>query len=171
MRKSDILISPTYYDTYLNEADDLPLAVAFQKSLENIDKVDIATWKSIGLKTYAPNKWTIHDIVQHLTDWERIFACRSLLAVREVGNPFRSFDENLMVENAKASQKSLTDLLQDLRTARVATIALFNSFTPTDFTKILSIEGNEMSVLAMGFVIIGHQNHHLKVIKERYLSL
>ena len=119
---------------------------------------------------YAEGKWTIKDILQHLIDAERIFAYRALRFGRNDLTPLASFDENDYVEMANANSRSIQDLLTELLVVRQATLALFKSFSEAELMRIGTASNNPMSVRALGFVIIGHQNHHQRVFQERYLQ-
>lgn len=118
---------------------------------------------------YAEGKWTIKDILQHLIDAERIFAYRALRFGRNDLTPLASFDENDYVEMANANSRSIQDLLTELLVVRQATLALFKSFSEAELMRIGTASNNPMSVRVLGFVIIGHQNHHQRVFQERYL--
>lgn len=119
---------------------------------------------------YAEGKWTIKDILLHLIDAERIFAYRALRFARRDRTPLAGFDEDAYVISAGANQRNIQDLLSELATVRQATLALFKTFSDDDLLQIGQASGQPMSVRALGFVIIGHQNHHQKVFQERYLN-
>jgi len=118
---------------------------------------------------YAEGKWTIKDILQHLIDAERIFAYRALRFARKDTTPLASFDENSYVDVAHANKRSIQDLLSELAVVRQATLSLYKTFSEEDLLQIGIASNNPMSVRALGFVIIGHQNHHQRVFEERYL--
>ena len=119
---------------------------------------------------YAEGKWTIKDILLHLIDAERIFAYRALRFARKDKTPLASFDENIYVDVAYANKRSIQDLLTELAVVRQATLSLFKSFSEEDLMQIGTASSHPMSVRALGFVIIGHQNHHQRVFEERYLD-
>ena len=118
---------------------------------------------------YAEGKWTIKDILQHLIDTERIFAYRALRFSRNDTTPLSSFDENNYVVFANANKRSIQDLLTELAVVRQATLSLFKTFSEEELLRIGIASNHPMSVRALGFVIIGHQNHHQRVFEERYL--
>ena len=118
---------------------------------------------------YAEGKWTIKDILQHLIDAERIFAYRALRFSRNDLTPLSSFDENEYVIEAKANRRSIQELLTELAVVRQATLSLFKTFSEEELLRIGTASNKPMSVRALGFVIIGHQNHHQRVFEERYL--
>lgn len=118
---------------------------------------------------YAEGKWTIKDILQHLIDAERIFAYRALRFSRNDTTPLASFDENSYVVFANANKRSIQDLLTELAVVRQATLSLFKTFSDEELVRIGIASNHPMSVRAIGFVIIGHQNHHQRIFEERYL--
>ena len=118
---------------------------------------------------YAEGKWTIKDIIQHLIDAERIFAYRALRFARNDKTALASFDENNYADCANATKRSIQDLLSELLVVRQATLSLYKSFSEEQLLKTGIASNNPMSVRALGFVIIGHQNHHQRVFEERYL--
>ena len=118
---------------------------------------------------YAEGKWTIKDIIQHLIDSERIFAYRALRFARNDTTELPGFEENDYVDEAKANKRSIQQLLTELSVVRQATLSLFQSFSDEEMLRIGVASHNPISVRALGFVIIGHQNHHQRVFEERYL--
>lgn len=119
---------------------------------------------------YAERKWTIKDIIQHIIDTERIFSYRALRFARDDSNSLVGFDENDYARVAMANQRSIMDLLTELAVVRQATLSLFKSFSTTDLVKMGVASNNPISVRALGFLIIGHQNHHQNVFQEKYLD-
>lgn len=120
---------------------------------------------------YAEGKWTIKDILQHLIDAERVFSYRALRFARNDTTELPGFEENSYVAAAAASTRSIQDLLSEQLMVRQATLALFKTFTEEQLLRSGVASGKSMSVRALGFVIIGHQNHHQKVFQERYLAI
>jgi uncharacterized damage-inducible protein DinB len=119
---------------------------------------------------YAEGKWTIKDIVQHLIDAERIFAYRALRIARKDKTPLPGFEENEYVETALANKRVMNDLMDEFTTVRKATITLFKTFTEEQLLQMGTASEKPVSVRAIGFITLGHQKHHEKVIKERYLK-
>ncbi|CAM4156881.1 DinB family protein [Flavobacterium antarcticum] len=119
--------------------------------------------------SYAKGKWTIKDILQHLIDSERVFAYRAMRFARKDFTPLPGFEENQYADVAEGSKRSIRDLLTELAIVREATLCLFRTFSDEAFQLIGTASGREMSVRALGFIIIGHQNHHQNVFQERYL--
>jgi hypothetical protein len=171
MKRTDINPMPAYFDRYINMVDDIELKEALAISMEELDTLPIDTWKAIGDKVYAPGKWTIKDILQHMIDTERIFAYRALCFARGEAAGMPSFDEEEYARNTNAMNRTLEDLIKELKLVRESFIALYDSFTDEMLLRTgLSFKGT-YSVLAIGFTTAGHQRWHLNVIKERYAGL
>ncbi len=118
---------------------------------------------------YAEGKWTIKDILLHLIDAERIFAYRALRFARNDKTELPGFEENSYVDEANANKRNIQDLLTELLVVRQASLSLFKSFSEEQLLRNGIASNNPISVRALGFIIIGHQNHHQKVFEERYL--
>lgn len=118
---------------------------------------------------YAEGKWTIKDIIQHLIDSERVFAYRALRFSRGDTTELPGFEENDYAANAHGDDRSINDLLTEMSALRHANIMFFKSLKEEDLMRKGTASGFTVSVRALGFLIIGHQNHHMKIFKERYL--
>lgn len=119
---------------------------------------------------YAPGKWSIKEIINHLTDGERVFAYRAMRISRKDQTDLPGFDENLYVPNAKASTRTIASLLSEFSVVRRASIELFKNFDDEMLAQTGTANKNPVSVRALGFIIAGHELHHMNVIKERYLK-
>lgn len=171
MKKSDIKEFPKYFDYYINLNEDIELTEAFEKSIKQIDDIDIDQLKRIGLKVYAEGKWSVNKVINHLTDWERIWCYRTLLFARREGTVPDLIEDLIMAENTNADELPIAQIVDELRAVRLATKAMFDSYNYQILNTNCKFSNYEMSVLAMGFNIIGHQIHHFNIIKERYLPL
>ena len=171
MKRTEIYPMPEYFDRYINLADDIELNEALQISCDELNHLPVDLWKNIGDKVYAPGKWTIRDILQHMIDTERIFAYRALCFARGEANRMPSFDENEYAQNTSANQRSLEELIAELKLVRETSMMLYNSFTDEMLLRAgVSFRGS-YSVLAIGFIMVGHQRWHLNIIQERYACL
>ncbi|HEY9170033.1 MAG TPA: DinB family protein [Lutibacter sp.] len=118
---------------------------------------------------YDEGKWTIKELLQHLIDTERIMSYRALRFSRNDATELQGFDENWYVENSNGNDRNFKDLVDEFTCTRRASISLFKSFTYEMLTLSGTANGSDMTVRALGFIIAGHQVHHLKIIKERYI--
>lgn len=162
---------PEYFDRYINLVEDAELSEAFDESIAQLKSLDLSLLKKIGDEKYAPDKWTVKDIFQHVVDWERILSQRALLFARINGSVAQGIDENALAENTKTGGRSIEDLVEELKIVRLSTKILFAGFDDEILQNSGTSYKSEMSVLAMGFTIVGHQKHHLKLIGERYFPL
>lgn len=147
------------------------LSEAFQFSLESIDQLDIAALNRVGLQTYAPGKWTIHQIFQHLIDWERIWSYRAVIFARKEGTIPDGHNQNVMSDHAYADERSIEDLIDELRITRQSTIKQFTSFRPNVLDISCKFFQYEMPLSSLAFCVTSHQIHHFNFIKEHYLPL
>ena len=171
MEESETNKNPEFleYVYQLNEGNELPEALKL--SLKAIDDIDIAQLNRIGLKTYAEGKWTIHRILQHLIDWERIWCFRAIIFARAEGTIPGAYDQEIMAENSNADELSIEQLINELRTVRQSSIAMFESFNKKILETTCKFFEYEMPLYAIGLTIAAHQIHHLNVIKEKYIPL
>jgi hypothetical protein len=171
MKKSEIKPMPTYFDRYIKLVEDIELSKVFENSLIEIDQLDINLLNGIGVKTYAPNKWTVKEIIQHIIDIERLLCPGVLRFARNESDFVISFNEDEIARNSKANSKDFVAIKNELRSIRLSTIALYQSFDNEDLLKTGINWKYEISVLAMGFNIIGHQKHHFDFINNYYHPL
>ena len=170
MTKSDISPMPIYFDRYINMVDDVPLSQALQISLEELKQAPVETWRAIGDRVYAEGKWTIKQILQHLIDTERIFSYRALCFARGEKATLPSYEEEEYAQQADTTHRTLEELVAELESVRHALISLFNSFTPEMLQRTgIGFKG-PYAVLAIGFILAGHQRWHSRIIEERYLK-
>ena len=160
---------PAFFDRYINLAPDIDIldALGQQASLERV--VPSETMKDLGENRYAPGKWTAKDIVQHLIDTERIMAYRAMRFARADKTSLPGFDEDDFARMAHASRRTIDDLYAEFATVRQATLALFQSFDEEMLQRTGICFNQSMSVLAVGFVLVGHPMHHANVVRERYV--
>lgn len=162
---------PPYYEKYIsNLSSDIDLF----EELEASHHYFIKFVQDIPLEKhdyrYDTGKWTIKEIIQHLIDSERVFAYRALRFSRNDKTELPGFDENSYADNSNGNQRHLKDLLMEFSLVRHSTLAMFKSFTKEALQRKGIANKVEMSVRALGFMIIGHQEHHKKVFQERYLK-
>ena len=158
--------------TYVYElTEGTDLTEALKLSLEKINAIDIEQFNRIGLRTYQEGKWTLHKILQHLIDWERIWCFRAIIFARGEGTIPEAHDQEIMGENSNANELSIEQLVNELRIVRQSSILMFQSFNKQILEKNCEFFEYEMPLKAIGLTIAAHQIHHFHVIEERYLPL
>lgn len=173
MQRAQINPMPEYFDRYILQADDADLSEALQASLRELDALPLDKWRALGDRTYEPGKWTVKDTLQHLIDTERIFSYRAMCFARGETTRLPSYDEAEYAAAAQpiASRRQLDDLIEELKAVRRSSMAFFNSLDDEHLQKTgLSFKG-VYQVLAIGFILPGHQRHHLRILRERYESM
>lgn len=131
---------------------------------------DLAAAADRGL-AYAPGKWTLKEVLGHLVDDERIFAYRLLCVARGEVAELPGFDENRYVAHGEFERRSLDELLTDYATVRAATLALLRGLPPEAWAKRGRVNAYACSVRGLAFHIAGHELHHHRIVRERYLPL
>ena len=119
---------------------------------------------------YAEGKWSIREVLCHMMDAERIFSYRALRFARNDKTALPGFDENEYAKYLNATGRSLTQIGDEMQHLRTSTVDLFESFNEEMLTRKGTASNNELSVVALGIIIAGHETHHCKVLKERYLD-
>jgi hypothetical protein len=158
----------SFHQTYLNYTSGKDYSILVQQYNERI----IEAWNAIPTEkinfAYAPDKWTIKQMLQHVIDTERIFAYRALVIARKEPAALLGFDENEYAKNATASHRNWKEMIAEWKIVRQSTNILFGSFTEEDLKQKGTASNLPISVNALGFIIFGHALHHLHVLKERY---
>ena len=171
MKKTDILIIPDYGRYYADQADDENLMDQLPYGGIRLFQQHQGQLEKVGTKVYAPGKWTVHQIIEHLADAERVFQYRALRFARQDKTPLAAFDEDLYAAVSKANDRSISELLQEYQSVRNATVALYKTFHREQFFFSGTANNQENSVIGLGFMMIGHSVHHFNVVKERYFPL
>jgi hypothetical protein len=117
---------------------------------------------------YAPGKWTVKEVLGHITDTERIFTYRALRIARGDQTPLPGFEQEDFVKNGAFSERTLAGLAEEFALVRSASLALFRSFPQAAWTRRGVASQKEVTVLAMAFITAGHQIHHRLILEERY---
>ena len=158
----------SFYQAYVN----FTISTDYKSLVQQHNHEIIESWSAIPIAmvdyAYAPGKWTIKQMLQHVIDTERIFAYRALVISRKEANAIAGFDENEYAKNATAVNRNWKDMLDEWIVVRQSTNFLFDSFTEDQIKCLGTASNNPVSVNALGFIIFGHALHHLKILKERY---
>jgi hypothetical protein len=158
-----------FYATYISKVGDTNLIEGLIQNKKSV----VAFLNSIdsnlyGYK-YAKDKWTIKELIQHIIDTERIFSNRALRIARNDKTNLAGFDQDDFNPYSGANNRSKEELISDYTVSRINTISLFQSFSDEMLLRIGTASAHELSARAAGFIIIGHENHHIQILKERYL--
>ncbi len=158
-----------YFKNYIDLVVEDNLKDALKNQESDINNFFVSIPEAKSNDPYAPGKWTLKELLQHIIDTERIFNYRALALARKEKNSLPGFDENEYAANSNANNRNWKDLCEELIAVRKATVILFNSFTD-DVLHYSGLANNKpVTVLALGYVIAGHFNHHKNIVEERYL--
>lgn len=160
---------PESYTAYIEAVKEHELESAFSAQQYLVDDFFSSIPPEKAGYAYAPGKWTLKSVLQHIIDAERVFTFRALCFARNERQHLPGFSENEYADVSGADERDWNSLCQELRDVRRSTLHLFQSFTTEMISRKGIANNKEITVLALGFVIAGHLEHHRKVILERYL--
>ncbi|GAA4329527.1 DinB family protein [Flaviaesturariibacter amylovorans] len=161
---------PAFYHRYIARAEAPTLAgtLALRHGvLPLLRALPAAKWDF----AYAPGKWTIKELVQHLIDAERIFAYRALCFARGESAALPGFEEDDYVRTSEAGRRSPESILSELERLFASTDDLFASLSEEALERSGNANGNPIYVRAIGYIVSGHVLHHRAVLEERYLAV
>jgi hypothetical protein len=117
---------------------------------------------------YAPGKWSLRQVLGHLIDGERVFSYRAFRISRGDSTPLPGFDENPFVDAGNFDNRTVADLLDEFHAARGSTLALFRHISPDAGLHRGVVNGNPLTLRAQAHVLVGHVEHHIRILAERY---
>ncbi len=159
----------SFYKGYIDLVQDLDGIMALSNSRDYFLNTLRKFPESKAQYKYAPEKWTVNDLVQHIIDAEIVFMYRALCVARGDKTSLPGFEQDDYVVQAQADFKSLNELTQSFELVRNTTINLFKGFSNSSLENIGKASGYDISVRALGFIISGHSIHHANILNERYL--
>ena len=167
-RPQDTEVAP-YYFTYINQVTgDDPIA-AIENQLAESQTLFSKLSEEKSLHRYAPDKWSIRQVLNHITDTERAFAFRALWFARGFDTPLPSYDQNIAATGADADHISWAAHVKEFQNVRLSTVSLFRNMPSQAWTRSGIASGNPFTVRALAYIIPGHVAHHVTLLRERYL--
>jgi hypothetical protein len=158
-----------YYFTYIDQVAGDDITSIIERQLDD----SLALFGGISEETsqhrYAPDKWSIRQVLNHVTDTERAFAFRALWFARGFDAPLPSYDQNIAASGAMADRISWAAHVEEFRRVRLATISLLQNMPPEAWMRTGIASDNPFTVRAMAFIIAGHVAHHIAILRDRYL--
>jgi hypothetical protein len=122
-----------------------------------------------SLHRYAPDKWSIRQVLGHLNDTERLFVFRALWFARGFDTPLPSFDQNVAMRASGADQRSWASHVEEFRAVRSSTLTFFDQLPADAWQRRGIASDNPFTVRALAFIAAGHVAHHIRILRERYL--
>lgn len=157
-----------YYGKYIAKVPGTDVAAILESERLHMSRLLAGRSERDGNFRYAPGKWTIKDILGHVTDGERIFTYRALRIARGDETPLSSFEQDDYVKNGAFASRTLADLAQEFDAVRGASISLFRSFDDAAWGRRGVASQKPVTVRALGFITAGHQIHHRMILEESY---
>ena len=158
-----------YYKPYVDIVPEGDIVEMMDKQANEI----IDFFKSIpdekGSFRYDPDKWSIKELLGHLTDNERIFGNRALRIARNDPAPLPGFNQDNYVPAGNFDKREIADIAQEFLHIRTSNVIMYKSFTDEDFLKSGTADGVGVSVRSIAYMLVGHAIHHINVINEKYL--
>jgi hypothetical protein len=158
-----------YYFRYIDQAKGENALMLIEAQLDEVLALSHAISEDKSRQRYAPEKWSIRQVLNHVSDTERAFAFRALWFARGFSSPLPDYDQEIAAAGADADRISWADHVEEFRRVRLATISLFKNLPAEAWMRTGVASNNRFTVRAMAFITAGHVEHHLKVLREHYL--
>ncbi len=162
---------PSYFNTYIKLIPESDVMDALNNHALRASRFFDLISEEQSFYKYADGKWTVKEILQHVIDTERIFCYRALAIARKEITSLPSFDERKYAANSFANNRTWKKLTEEFKVVRQSSVLLFDSFTKENLELTGKVSDYQMTVLALGFTIAGHVEHHMNIIRERYLDV
>ena len=158
-----------YYLTYINRVSDGDILKLLESQLRDTTNLFEGISEEKSLLRYAPEKWSIRQVLNHVNDTERVFAFRAFWFTRGFSDSLPSFDQNIGAVAARADEYSWADHVQEFQRIRATTLALFRNLPSEAWARSGVASGMSVTVNALAYIIAGHFAHHMAILRERYL--
>jgi len=158
-----------YYFTYIDRIPQDDIVGVMERQAGEAVAVFAGISEEKSLHRYAPEKWSIRQVLNHINDTERAFAFRALWFGRGFTDPLASFDQNVSVNGARADEYSWASHVAEFRGVRQSTLALFRNMPLEAWKRSGVASGSSVTVNALAYTIAGHVAHHMAILQERYL--
>ncbi|HMD39576.1 MAG TPA: DinB family protein [Candidatus Acidoferrum sp.] len=159
-----------YYEKYVGLFPGTDVVSALESQRVQTMQLFAGRSERDGNFRYGADKWTVKDVLGHMSDSERIFVYRALRIARCDETPIEGFEQDDYVRNGGFKERTLASLVEEFAEVRGASLALFRSLGDDAWLRRGTANKNEVSVRALAFIIAGHELHHRKILDERYFS-
>jgi hypothetical protein len=162
---------PAYYNQYINLIEGVDILAVLEDQRQGMSDLLNGLGEEAAAFRYAPDKWSVKEVVGHIIDVERIFAHRALRFARNDKTPLPEFDQEAYIKYANFDERTLIDIADEYRSVRESTLYMFYSFTDEFYEREGTASGFKFTVRAIPFIIAGHEVHHIKIIRQKYLKI
>lgn len=157
-----------FYAGYIAKVPAGDVVEILDRQKDQIRRLSAATSSEQATFRYAAGKWSVREVLGHMTDAERVFGYRAFRIARGDETPLEGFDENEYVANSTFHERSLASLIDELVLVRDANLAIFRGLSPEEWKRTGTANGSPVSVRALAFILAGHLHHHLSLLRDRY---
>jgi hypothetical protein len=158
-----------YYFTYIDKVPEGDVLATLERQLGEASAFIAGISEERSPHRYAAGKWSIRQVLNHINDAERLFAFRALWFARGFQDALPSFEQDQAVAAAGADAVAWSLHIEEFHGVRLATLALFRNLPAEAWSRRGVASGNPFTVRALAFIAAGHLEHHLRVLRERYL--
>lgn len=158
-----------FYETYVSHIDSENVLEILKDQFESIPKFFGRLSDEQAEYKYAPEKWSVKDVLNHVNDAERVFSYRAFCIARGEEQPLPGMDQNVYQDNSNSDMRTMADLIEEFKAIRSATLAFFGHITEQTSLRTGTASDASVSVRALAAIIAGHHRHHLEVINQKYL--
>ena len=158
-----------YYRPYVETVTGQDIMRVLERQLGDVMPILESVSEERSLHRYAPDKWSMRELLNHVNDTERLFSFRAFWFARGFEDPLPSFDQDVAVTRSGADDRSWRSHLDELRAIRAATLSLFGQLPDDAWMRRGVASGNPFTVRALAYICAGHCAHHVLILKERYL--
>ena len=159
----------SYYSKYIDLVASGDIVSALETQLRETTAFLTTVSEEKSLHRYAPDKWTIREVLSHIIDGERVFAFRALWFARGSSDPLPGFEQDDYVQASGANQIDWASQVEEFQRVRLSTISLFRNLPVEAWSREGIASDNPFTVRALAYILAGHVSHHLNIIKQRYL--
>lgn len=159
----------SFFAGYISQVEEGDIVATLKNNQEQTKILLDSISEEKGSYAYAPDKWTIKEAIGHITDTERIFAYRFLCIYRGDTTPLPSFEQDDYVKNSNANKRSLSSLARELYAVREANLLMLEDLDESKLDFQGTMSGKSVTPRALLYMLAGHEAHHIKILKERYL--
>jgi len=171
MNQTSSLVAPPFFQRYIAHVKETDFHLAFAHQTPAAEVFFKSISEEFSQRKYAPGKWTIKEVMQHVIDTERVFSYRAVCFARKEEQILPPFDENQYAMNSGANSRLWENLVDEWVAVRKSTEYLFNSFSDEALAFVGKASDYSVSVGALGFITVGHVDHHIRIIQERYIGV
>jgi DinB superfamily len=158
-----------YYHRYIDRIDNPDIIAELKRQLEQTTVVLNSISEEKSVYRYGPDRWSIRQMWGHVNDTERVFVLRALWFARGMESALPSFDQDVVVAGAHSDEIDWSRHVEEFRNVRLATISFFGNLPQEAWMRTGTASGFSFTVRALAYIAAGHVDHHLSVLRERYL--